>query len=107
MTIERTKGKARLGIKRLEKEFGPMTMSLFLRSFRESGECTQAEFAERLGISKANLCDLEKGRKLVGVERAVRFAKTLGVPEEGLVQIAFQDLLRASGLRFIVKVSAA
>ena len=38
MSTERIngKGKIRFGIKSLEKDFGPMTIGLFLRSFRES-----------------------------------------------------------------------
>ena len=67
------------GIEDLERRRGPMTIGRFLKAFRESEEVTQADYAKQLGISKANLCDIEKGRKLVGVERAAKFAKVLGV----------------------------
>ena len=54
-----------VGIESLEKKFGPMTVGLFVRAFRETDDLSQVEFAEQLGLSRANLCDIEKGRKLV------------------------------------------
>jgi transcriptional regulator with XRE-family HTH domain len=72
-------------IKDLEKKYGPMTVGLFLRSFRESDELSQTDYAKRLRISRANLCDIEKGRKLVSPERAAKIAKILG--EDGRVVV--------------------
>ena len=104
-----TKGKAQkwFGLADLERRHGPMTVGRFLRAFRECDEVAQAEYAKRLGISKANLCDIEKGRKLVSVERAAKFAKVLGVPDAVLVQLALQDQLRQAKLKLKVEVHAA
>ena len=41
-----------------------------LRTIRECDELTLAAFARKLAISRANLCDIEHGRKGVSVERA-------------------------------------
>ena len=95
------------GIEDLERRRGPMTVGRFIKAFRESDEVTQAAYATRLGISKANLCDIEKGRKLVGVERAAKFAKVLGVPTTVLVQLSLQDQLRQAKLKLVVEVHAA
>lgn len=95
------------GIEYLERRRGPMTVGRFIKAFRESDEVTQADYAKRLGISKANLCDIEKGRKLVGVERAAKFAKVLGVPTTVLVQLSLQDQLRQAKLKLVVEVHAA
>ncbi len=94
-------------IRDLEKKFGPMTVGLFLRSFRESGELSQTEYAKKLRISRANLCDIEKGRKLVSPERAAKMAKVLGVPQEVLVQLAIQDELRQARLDYQVELRKA
>jgi transcriptional regulator with XRE-family HTH domain len=94
-------------IKDLEKKYGPMTVGLFLRSFRESDELSQTDYAKRLRISRANLCDIEKGRKLVSPERAAKIAKILGVPQEVLVQLAIQDELRQARLDYHVELRKA
>ena len=57
-------------------------------------ELSQAEFAKRLGISAANLCDLEKGRKVPSLNRVVKIARKLGISDALLVQVALQDMLK-------------
>jgi transcriptional regulator with XRE-family HTH domain len=94
-------------IRDLEKKYGPMTIGLFLRSFRESDELSQTDYAKKLCISRANLCDIEKGRKLVSPERAAKMAKILGVPQEVLVQLAIQDELRQARLSYHVELRKA
>ena len=89
-----------VGIETLEAKFGPMSVGLFIRSFREADNSSQSDFAKRLKISRANLCDIEKGRKLISAERAVRFAKQLKVPETTLIKLALQDLLREAHLHY-------
>lgn len=91
----------------LERRYGRMTFSKFLVSWRKSEDFSQVEFAKKLGISKANLCDLEKGRKRVSPERAAKIARKLGLPPAGLIQLALQDMLDELGLDFQVEVEAA
>ncbi len=74
---------------------------------READDLSQTEFAKKLKISRANLCDLEKKRKLASPERAARFAKILKVPESALVRFALQDLLRAAHLNYEVEIKGA
>ena len=94
-------------IESLEKKYGPMTVGLFLRSIREADETSQTDFSKRLKISRANLCDLEKGRKLLSAERAAKFAKLLKVPESTLVKLSIQDMLRAAKLDYQVDLKKA
>ena len=96
-----------VGIATLEKRYGPMTMGLFLKSFREADEVSQTDFSKRLKLSRANLCDLEKGRKLVSPERAAKFAYILKVPEAALVKLAIQDMLRAAKLDYTIDLKAS
>ena len=91
-------------LKNLEKSYGPMTMARFLRSWREADDIAPVNFAKSLNITRSNLCDYEKGRKFVGPERAISFAKILGVPEETLLQIAIQDSLRSAKLDYEIEI---
>ena len=91
----------------LERQFGPMTLGRFIKVFRQGDEASQTAYAKRLGISKANLCDIEKERKLVGIDRAAKFARVLGLPEAALVQLAMQDQLNAAKIKLRVVVRAA
>lgn len=99
--------KKRYGIESLEKKFGPMTIAMSLRSHRLSEEVSQTDFAKKLKISKANLCDIEKGRKLVSVERAAKFARLLQMPEAYFVALAIGDQLRAANLKYEVFIKKA
>lgn len=99
--------KGLVGIKSLETKYGPMTIGMFLKAFREADEISQTEFARTLKISRANLCDLEKGRKFVSPERAANFARILKVPEVALIKLALQDLLRSAHLNYKVEIKGA
>lgn len=87
----------KLGIKDLS--FGD-----WLRVFRKTEEMTQVALARHLGISRQQLNDLEKERKLVSLERANKFAKKLGYPPEMIIGYAIQSQLKAANLKMAVKV---
>ena len=57
-----------------------------------------------LGISKSHLCDIEKGRKIASLGRAVRFAEALGYLPASFAQLALQDLVNRAGLELTVQV---
>ena len=86
---------------------GPLTLAELIRSIRLGEEMSQEEFAKTLEISTSHLCDIEKGRKTVGVERAARFAKILGYSKEQFVRLALQGILDKEGLGMKVSVKAA
>jgi transcriptional regulator with XRE-family HTH domain len=86
---------------------GPLTISKILQSTRLGEELSQAEFARILGIPRANLCDIEKGRRFVGPELAEKFAAILGKSKEQFVRIALQDQLNRSGLRYHIGIIEA
>jgi transcriptional regulator with XRE-family HTH domain len=102
-----TKSKKINATKHLSKKLGPMTFGIFLSSMREADEMSLAGFASKLSLSRANLCDLEKGRKIPSPERAARIANDLGVPEKVLIQLAIQDTLRNAKLHYEVGIRKA
>jgi antitoxin HigA-1 len=86
---------------------GPLTLGEAMEAIRLGDELSLATFAKKLGISRANLCDIEKGRKMVSPERAARFAKVLGYGQRQFVRLALQDQLKHAGLKFRVELEAA
>ncbi len=97
--------KNKFSSKDLYKDFGHLSFGEILRSFRLSEELSQAEFAQQLQISPANLCDLEKGRKIPSPLRAVRVARKLGLSEVFMVQVALQDSLSQMKIKMKVLVT--
>lgn len=91
----------------LESKVGPLTLGKLLVSIREGEEMSQMEFAEKLGISKSHLCDIEQDRKNLSPERAARFAKLLGYSEAQFVRLALQGLLDREKIYMRVSVKAA
>jgi transcriptional regulator with XRE-family HTH domain len=78
-----------------------------IESIRIADEIPQAELARTIGVSRAHLCDIEKGRRLVSPERAAKFAKVLGYSKDQFVSLALEDQLLRSGMRYRVKLEAA
>lgn len=95
-------------MKFLESSSGrPLSLGGLLGSIRLGEEISQASFAKKLRISASHLCDIEKGRKVVSPERAVRFAKILGRSPEQFVRLSLQELVDEAGVKMRVHVEAA
>lgn len=86
---------------------GPLTFGRMMASHRKCDEVSLEIYAKKLGISRANLCDIEKGRKMVSPERAARFAKVLGYSVSVFVSLALQASVDNAGLKMKVNVEAA
>lgn len=78
---------------------GHITFGDALKSFREIQEYSQVECAKILGISKQELCNIEKGRKIVSVERAVSFAKALKIGPKIFAGYVLEDELYRAGIK--------
>lgn len=73
----------------LEKVSGkPLTLGAFITAIREGEEFTQIEMAEKLGVSKQYVCDLEHGRNTVSLRKAAEFASKLGYSEDQFVRLS-------------------
>jgi transcriptional regulator with XRE-family HTH domain len=99
--------KSKYGRESLEKKLGAMTFAGFLSSWRESLGMTQAAFAKKLGISAANLCDIEKGRQLVSPKKAAEIAKKIGYSDTVLVELVINEQLALEGLKMRVRTEVA
>ncbi|MCG8557708.1 MAG: helix-turn-helix domain-containing protein [Proteobacteria bacterium] len=78
-----------------------------LGAIREREGLTQVALAERMGVSRSHLCDIEKGRKLVSPALAAEYARVLGHNERQFVRLALQDQVRKAGLDYHVEIEAA
>ncbi len=83
---------------------GPLTLAQYLKALRESGNQSQSEFAITLGISKSHLCDIEKERKAISLERAIRFAEILRLSRDQFVRLALQSQIKELGLSYRVSL---
>ena len=59
-----------------------MTLGDTIKNIRQCDEIKQRDFAKKLHVSQAYLCDLEKNRKEISPRKAAEFAKMLGYPEK-------------------------
>ena len=102
-----TKRSRSFGSKDLERRLGALTIGEFLHTSRTSEEASLKDFGKLVGMSVANVCDIEKGRKGVSPEKAEQIAKAIGVPPALLVRLSIEESLRAAGLKYSVEVKPA
>lgn len=95
------------GLKDLERRLGALTVGEFIHVWRTTEEMTLKEFGRLVGLSIANLCDIEKGRKGVSPEKAEQIAQAIGVPPELLIRLSIEEGLKAAGLKYRVEVRRA
>ncbi len=94
-------------IRQLERlHGGPLTFAQVLSSERLCRELSQTAMARLLGISRSQLCDLEKGRRPVSAKRAYRFAQVLGGVPAVFVRIALQEQLDRNDIPYEVELTA-
>lgn len=86
---------------------GQLTFGRLIESTRLCDEVSQVELAKRVGVSRAYLCDIEKGRRNASPELAAQFAKELGYSVNQFVALAVEDQLKKAGFAVKVKLEAA
>ncbi len=92
------------GSKDLEKRLGKATIGEFIRTWRISEGMTLKGFGKKIGISVANLCDIEKGRKGVSPEKAHEIGLAIGVRPALLVKMAVEEQLAVADLSYAVEL---
>ena len=108
MTTKRARSTRQNSVTYLEKLMrGPLTLGSALSGIRESEGESLAQFAQRLGVSRSHLSDIEHGRRSVSLQRASEFAFALGYHQAQFVRLALQDQVRDAGLKLRVDVHAA
>jgi len=85
----------------------PLNFGKMIEFLRLSDEISQVSLAKKMKISRAHLCDIEKGRRTVTVERAAKFAKVMGYSVNQFVASALEDQLRKAGIKAKVHLDVA
>ena len=97
-----------MSIKEAEKTLsglnGPYTFATYMLGVRTALDLSQVEMAKKLGVSKAALCEIEKGRTLVSPAAAVRYAKKAGFSVTLALEACLQDQLRKANIKRRVRV---
>ncbi|MNK11956.1 helix-turn-helix protein [compost metagenome] len=95
-------------LKALEKiRGGPLTFGRMIESLRKADELSQVDLAKKMKMSKAHLCDIEKGRRTPTLEKAVEFANAMGYSPAQFAAKALEDQVRGAGLKFKVILKAS
>ena len=63
--------------------------------------------AKKIGISKAALCEIEKGRTLVSPKAAVRYAKKAGFSVTVALEACLQDQLGKANIKKRIRIEDA
>lgn len=85
----------------------PLSFGQLLESTRICDKVSQVDLAKRAGLSRAYLCDIEKGRRNVSPELAARLAEELGYSVNQFVALAVEDQLKKAGFSVKVRLEAA
>lgn len=88
----------------LERQLGPLTFALFMRTARTSFDFSQAEMARYLGIARGTLCDIEKGRQLVSPALAAKIAKKAQLSPVIAVKACLQDQLNKAKINMTIEL---
>lgn len=92
-------------IKFLEKISGArLTLGSLIKSIRLGDEITQVDFANKLGISRQQLCDIEHNRKIVSPKLAAKYASILGYSVQQFIRLALQGIVDRDHLNVIVEI---
>lgn len=94
----------KIGIAEIERQYGPLTFGRLLKSHRVGEELSQVEMAKKLGLSKQSLNDLESGRKIPSIRRAVQIARKLSLLQDLIIQLVFQDQVDKEHIKVRVTV---
>lgn len=82
----------------------PLTFGNMLWAIRMADETTQVEMANKLGVSKQYLSDIENGRRLVSPKSAAEYAKKLKYAVSQFVRLSLQDMLDRDGIKYQVEL---
>lgn len=92
-------------MKKLEKiACKKLTLNSLLAAIREGDNLSQVLFAEKLGVSRQFICDVEHDRRSLSPKMAREFAQRLGYSESQFIRLCLQDLIQSHGLNYEVQL---
>ena len=74
-----------------------ITMAMLIKSHRTRVGMTQTEMGEALGVTRAFICDIEKGRRNFAVSSVIEVSEALGINPEIVFKIMLRDVADKNG----------
>lgn len=84
--------------KLLEKEVGPVSVAMLLRVYRTRNDLSQTALAEKLGVTKGFISNIENGVKKLSLSKLISIAEDLGVNPKYFAKVWLEDEARESGM---------
>lgn len=85
-------------LKTVEKIAKKLSFERLLWAIRRCDETAQTVFAQKLGMSRQRLCDIENGRRFVSPKMAARYVHIVDYSVAQFVRLCVQDMLVHNGL---------
>lgn len=83
------------------------TLGNMIASLRQCDGISQKGLAEKTGVSKQFLSNVENNKKNVGIKFVKKIAKALDYPVEPFLELLIRDQIKKEGLNVEVKITAA
>lgn len=94
-------------MKQLENISGEeFSFAMAVKAYRTREGLTQEQLAEKLGLKKSYISNIENKRDFVTLEQAIRFAKAFKEPAKVWMTFALQDMVDRTGVDVKVKLVA-
>ncbi len=84
----------------LEKMIGPMTVGKLIRAYRTQNDLSAQELADKLGVTKGFISNVETGKKDISLGKALELAEDLGESKDLYAGVWFESQARSAGLDF-------
>ena len=84
----------------LIKEVGPLTVGMMFRNHRTRYDLSQADLAEKLGVTVGFISNIENGRKKLSLEKTLEIAKKIKANHKHFALVWFEEESRANGISF-------
>lgn len=94
-------------IEQIDKIFGYVTFGRMIQALRKCDEVSQVQLAKKMKMSRAMLCDIEKGRRKVSLIKAKQFARVMGYSEDVFALHVLEDMAHEAGYKVKITLAAA
>ncbi len=87
--------------KAIEKSLGDdFNLGSFIKGLRQCENIKSIDLAEKLGISRQELSQIEKNKANVSPKRAKEIAEAMGLYPGTFIELAVRDSLKRQGIEF-------
>ena len=82
-----------------------MKLYEYMQYIREESGLSQVDFADKIGVSKSYLCDVEMDRRSISIKKAIIISDRLKLSSMKFIELILQDHLNKEGLEYVINLS--